>query len=433
MVRLVKPIAIALKGKGPAALMKRVGTISKRYGVNTGKMDHALNQLSQLLQEFDCRATLPITTVALARNAAVIQKYQAQGIEFAIHGYRHIDHSQLSKAEQEDHFRQANQIFQAQGIHCEGFRCPYLRWNEGTLAALSKINFSYDSSNSLVWEVDHRHGTESYYRAIEFYGAKPAKDYLAVPKLDSDKDLVRIPYCLPDDESLIERLVWRSPAERDAVWPNMFQQTHQQGELFNLGLHPERTADCAGGLRATMQKIQAVAPEVWRVRLNEVAQWWRARYKTEVKITPGQDNTLQLTIDGPEGTILLVRSLETKTATKAWFDKYHQATELPCLIETNRRPIIGISPDTSPLLSSFLKQQGYIIEISTEPELYTFYLDRKSFSAEEEKPLVQQIENDNFPLVRLGRWPYGAKSAFCVTGDIDALTVWDYGLRFMGH
>ena len=53
--------------------------------------------------------------------------------------------------------------------------------------------------------------------------------------------------------------------------------------------------------------------------------------------------------------------------------------------------------------------------------------------AETVERLLAQIEGGDFPLVRLGRWPNGARSALCVTGDIDALTIWDYGLRFLGR
>lgn len=433
-MQLIKPVAIALKGKGPAALLKRVQTIGKRYGVTPSKMDRSLEQLAHLLQQFDCRATLPITTVALARNSEVIKKYQAEGIEFAIHGYRHIDHSQLSSAEQEIHFRRASQIFQEQGVHFAGFRCPYLRWNEGTLVALSQTSLVYDSSNSLVWDVvEAKHCTESYYRAIEFYGAQPAKDYLALPGLDLEKNLVRIPYCLPDDESLVERMVWDAPDQMDQVWPMMFREIHEQGELFNLGLHPERTKDCAGGLLATLKEVQKVGPIVWRARLAEIAAWWKARYEARVEITTAP-NTLQLDVNGPPGTTLLLRAVETKTATEPWFDGYRRATEGPCQVSYHqKRPFIGVSPTSSPSLVSFLKQQGYIVEQSTQPDLYTFYLDRPDFTPDQERPLVTHLETADFSLARLGRWPYGARSAFCVTGDIDALTVWDYGLRFVGY
>jgi hypothetical protein len=60
------------------------------------------------------------------------------------------------------------------------------------------------------------------------------------------------------------------------------------------------------------------------------------------------------------------------------------------------------------------------------------YLDLPSFKAEDERSLLRHIEDSRLPLVRLGRWPNGAKSALVVTGDVDALTIWDYGLRLFG-
>ncbi|MDI9546097.1 MAG: hypothetical protein QM346_00715, partial [Chloroflexota bacterium] len=63
---------------------------------------------------------------------------------------------------------------------------------------------------------------------------------------------------------------------------------------------------------------------------------------------------------------------------------------------------------------------------------HAYFLDRQQFSALDERPLLAEIEDGDRPLVRLGRWPRGARSALVVTGDIDALTLWDYGLRALG-
>lgn len=432
MVRFIKPFAVALKGKGLVTLVKRIQTIGQRYGLSAARMDRSLAQLSRILQQFDCRATLPITAIALARSGAVIQKYQAQGIEFAVHGYRHVDYSQLALEEQKAHFRQAGQIFREQGIHFEGFRCPYLRWNEHTLRVLSQNGFSYDSSASLVWEVGEEHTTDSYDRVLSFYDAQPAADYLALPYLDAAKNLVRIPYCLPDDESLVERLRWNSLSEMNQVWPTMFRQIHKQGELFTLGLHPERIEDCASALLATLQ-VRAATPAVWCARLSEIAAWWKARHAAVVDVADMQDDVLQLTVNGPEGTTLLLRSLDVKTATEPWYNGYQRASEIPCTVRINKRPFIGVSQGTAPALTRFLKQQGYILETSLNPDLYSFYLDRSSFSRKDERRLMAQIEEADFPLARLGRWPNGARSALAITGDIDALTLWDYGLRFFGR
>lgn len=431
MAHMLKPIIIAFKGKGLNSFLKRVWTLGRRYGLTVAKMDHALVQLSTVLQQFDARATLPITATALADKGDIIQKYQAQGIEFAVHGYRHVDYSQLSLAEQKIHFEKASKIFLEQGIHFAGFRSPYLRCNDHALAALAQSSFSYDSTPSLFWDIGQKHITDSYLRVLDFYGAQSAKDYPALPYLDEVNSLVRIPYCLPDDESLVERLKWNFPDEMNQIWSAMFHQIHQEGGLFTLGLHPERIFNCLAALTTTLHQVQAVEAEVWRATLGEIAAWWKARYAAAIDITQYSDN-LHLDVNGIEGITVLIRSLETKTPTEFWFGDYRQVTELPCVIQIQKRPFIGVSPDTDPALVSFLKQQGYIIEESVKTDLYQFYIDQNSFTPENKKPLITQIESVSFPLVRLGRWPDGAQSAMCVTGDIDAITLWDYILRFLG-
>jgi len=84
-------------------------------------------------------------------------------------------------------------------------------------------------------------------------------------------------------------------------------------------------------------------------------------------------------------------------------------------------------------LFSFVRQQGYIVEISEQDHHYAYYLNQTDFTAEDQRLLLAHIERTDRPLVRLGRWPNGARSALAITGDIDALTLWDYGLRFFGR
>jgi hypothetical protein len=102
-------------------------------------------------------------------------------------------------------------------------------------------------------------------------------------------------------------------------------------------------------------------------------------------------------------------------------------------VRASQRPVIGASPDTAPELVDFLRQQGYALEISREGHRYAFYFDQPEFTAEQERTVLAWIEGAKRPLVRLGRWPDGARSALAVTGDIDALTLWDYGLRCLGR
>ena len=116
-----------------------------------------------------------------------------------------------------------------------------------------------------------------------------------------------------------------------------------------------------------------------------------------------------------------------------WADGYRQVKVTTFTAHAPLRPFIGLSPVTSTRLAHFLRQQGYIVEISTESDRYSYFFDYAEFIAEHERSLLAQIEETDRPLVRLGRWPDGAYSALAITGDIDGLTVWDYGLRFLGR
>ncbi len=97
------------------------------------------------------------------------------------------------------------------------------------------------------------------------------------------------------------------------------------------------------------------------------------------------------------------------------------------------RPCIGLAEGAAPALARFLADQGYAVEIGGPRDAYAIYLDRTTFATEDGPPLLAQIEASVAPLVCFGRWPDGARSALAITGDIDALTVWDYGLRLAGR
>jgi hypothetical protein len=426
----MNPISVALRGKGPLKFLQRGMSIANRYGITPEKMDRSLAQFAAVLRQFECSATLPITTVVLQRNPHVIEKYQAQGIEFAVHGYRHLDHSQLSPTEQQTQLAMAKQIFVRIGIPVHGFRGPYLHWNPDTLAVLRQQGFVYDSSQGLAWHVLDGCETPAYRQALNFYGALSASCYPSLPSLKDD--LVCIPYGLPDDEALVERLNLGTPAERISIWLAILRRTHNLGELFTLGLHPERISLCLEPLTAVLAEARSLTPPIWIARLDEIARWWRARMEATVKIADAANGGLHLTVNGPSGVTVLARATQVDAPTVPWADGYRRVEAMEFTVHAQLRPFIGLSPVTSQELADFLQQQGYIIEISEEGQAYSYYFDQAEFTAEQERSLLAQIEGTDRPLVRLGRWPNGTHSALAISGDIDALTLWDYGLRFWG-
>lgn len=429
--RTMQPIQIAVKGKGALGMLKRARTIHARYGITAAKMAQILADFVEILHRFDCGATFPITTVALARSRRVIERYAQENIEFAVHGYTHVDHSQLSLDQQLAHFSRAREIFTHRGMAAEGLRCPYLRWSEVTLDAAARSGFLYDGSQALVWDVVPDQETESYRHVLGFYGAVPASCYPALPRMDDA--LIRIPYCLPDDEALVDRLCLSPSPAMTEPWLAILAETYALGELFTLGLHPERIHGCQAALAETLRAARALRPHVWISRLDDVARWWRDRARACVTVSSEQGAVYRVQVEGPPGTTLLARGVEPLSATARWDERYVRAAGSELRVAADVWPVIGVSPDSAPALTRFLRQQGYIIEEVKIPDHVGYYLHRPTFGPEDERALLREIEEGDFPLVRLGRWPDGARSALVVTGDIDALTIWDYGLRFLGN
>lgn len=420
-------IAFAAKAKGPFALLKRARSIAARYGITPAKMDRALDLFARTLREFDCGASFPLTAVALRRNGGTIVKYLDQNIEFAVHGYTHTDYSHLPPEEQFSHLRRARQTFAAFGIQVAGFRCPYLRWNVDTLAAVRQEALTYDSSQTLAWDVLDGLETGAYRRVLDFYGAQPAADHPALPRLSDG--LVRIPYCLPDDEALVERLHLADPEAMAEVWLEVFRRTHELGELFTLGLHPERIVLCEEPLRAVLSRARSLSPSVWMARLDEIADWWRSRAQTTFRVDEVTKGAFRLIVDGPAGATVLARSVVIDGPTERWSGNCQRVLSGDFVFRAQRLPLIGISPDCPGSLADFLQQQGYLICRGVDARSCEFYLDEKEFAPGDERPLLSRLEEGTGPLLRLARWPHAAQSALCVSGDIDALTLWDYVLR----
>jgi peptidoglycan/xylan/chitin deacetylase (PgdA/CDA1 family) len=394
-------------------------------------MDRALAKLVAVLERHGCGATIPISCVTLQRHPHTVYHYLDRDVEFAIHGYRHIDYSQLSQPEQQDQLRRAVLAFNRAGIQPRGFRGPYLRWNTDTLKSLRQQGLVYDSSQALAWDVLGDQETPSYRLALDLYRAKSSSDYPSLPHLEDQ--LVRIPYSLPDDESLVERLALDTTPNISAVWLAILKRTYELGELFVLGIHPERIATCHESLSTVLHKARSLTPAVWIARMDEIAAWWKALAQTTVMITDSRAGEIDLAVAGPRSTNVLARGCSVNAATLPWTDGYQRVETTVFSVHAASRPFIGLSQKTSTALASFLRQQGYIVEISHNSREYSYYLDQPEFTAEHERPLLAQIEETDRPLVRLGRWPDSARCALAITGDIDAFTLWDFGLRYLGR
>jgi hypothetical protein len=429
------PIMPAIRAKGTFSLFKRIRSVTSRYGLTSARMDRSLHLFAQTLAQFDCGASFALTAVVLSRNRDTIDKYLDQNIEFLVHGHTHIDYSRLSPEKQLDHLHRARKIFATAGVEISGFRSPYLIQETHLHAAIEATGFSYVSNQPIMWNVVDRDtfppsARATYERAIAFYDPWPADERPSLPQIRGQ--IVSIPVALPDDEMLIDRLSDAGDGLVERAWQSILSETHRRGELFTIQLHPERIALCESQLSAILSKARILTPSVWLARLDEIAAWWRARSAAVVDVTETDDGAWHLSVAGPSGTTILARGVQILGSTEPWADGYQKISAQTCVVRAASKPFIGVSPTCPAEMIGFLRQQGYVVQIAPDGENHSIYLDRTTFVPQDERPLLIQIEKSSRPLVRLGRWPRGSRSALVVSGDIDAITLWDYVLRLFG-
>lgn len=428
---MTNPLIVAAKGKGLLPMLERGQVIASRYGFSPAKIAHAMNVLLDTVTHYGSSATIPATTSALASNPAAARRYADQGMEMAVHGLHHLDYSLFSLEHQVEHLQQAQAIFQKLGIPVSGFRCPYLRWNQDTLTALKETGFRYDSSQALAIDILGKQSTDSYRRALDFYRAQTAECTPALPGW-SDQ-LIRIPYCLPDDEALVERLHLTDENAMADIWLRMLDWAYEQGELLTLGLHPERAIICKAALEAVLAKARTLSPSVWITRLDEVATWYRALDTVTFEIQEPDQNTYHVKITAPDRAAVMARSVEVMGPTQPWIEGYSRVLSSEFTLRSGKRPWIGLATDTPLSLQRFLRSQGYLIEVSPDHRAYGIYLDQRSLHAEDERLLLAALEREPLPLVRLARWPEAARCGLVITGDLDAFTIWDYANRILAR
>jgi peptidoglycan/xylan/chitin deacetylase (PgdA/CDA1 family) len=435
----VRTLEFLVRAKGVKGLGRRAVALGRRYGVTPARMVAALEALVEVLDKYGCPATFPVTAVALARHPTPIRRLQGQGIELAAHGWTHVDLEDAPMEQQVAHMSRAQAVFDRHGISAVGFRSPYLRRNGSLRKAAVTAGFRYVSNQPVLWDVVGEVGeaggqgegdrAQAYQQAVDFYEPWSAARRLSVPILH--ERIVEIPVSLPDDEMLVERL-GADGIQIAEAWASILRQTYADGELFTVQLHPERAEMCIPALERVLGDARSYSPPVWIARLDEIAAWWQRRRAVRIDIVDKGHKQYDVTIRGDAEVSVLVRRAEVMGTSQTRADGYNLTWDHRFAVRCESRPCVGVSQRTDKGMVQFLKDQGYPVELSREPAGYAVYLDRPSFRGEDERFLVREIEGSKGPMIRVNRWPGGARSGLAISGDIDALTLWDYGQRLFG-
>ena len=123
---------------------------------------------------------------------------------------------------------------------------------------------------------------------------------------------------------------------------------------------------------------------------------------------------------------LLVRGLAV--ARSPWDGRESRCELREFEVDAERLPAVGLSRRTPAGVAGFLAEEGFPLEISNDRDRFGAYVDITETSWSE-ADVLDAIASAPGPLVRIWRWPNGARSALAATGDIDALTLRDFVLR----
>jgi len=406
-----------------------------RYGISAARAEKRVLDCVDALARYECHPTFPTPGQVVARNGAFCRELQRRGAELAVHGYHHLDFRALSAEESRHQFARAAAAYQRNAIQFEGFRCPYLSYTEKLNDTLPDGNFQYSSNKAIWWDVvapelqlKVNGGKGVFHGLSRFYQAESSKTHLALPRMSDH--LVEIPVCLPDDLQLLDGLNFDEHGIRQA-WTAVLGQTHRRGELFDLMFHPESFEQCGPALDAVLREARDLNPSVWITQLRDVNRWWREKSGFTVQ-TIGNGDGSHLIFHASERATVLVRHMDAREPTRTWHGSYRVLEGRTLRLNAGERPFIGVAADTPPGPVAFLREQGYIVDTSQQAADCAMYLGPTELAdVRNQIQLLDLIETSSAPLVRFWRWPAGARSAFCVTGDLDALSLTDYAARVL--
>jgi hypothetical protein len=206
------------------------------------------------------------------------------------------------------------------------------------------------------------------------------------------------------------------------MWRRIFDQTYARGELFTLQLHPERIDFFRDALSGLLSHARSRQPGVWIATLDEIARWWEAKTSNRAQFVR-DGGSFRVEVQACPDSVLIVR--------EGGGERIMEPRMFA--IESSSRPCVSVSSGSSREAVNALSDLGYIVETGERGDGYAVHLGRvENASYSTIDACRRVIDESKRPLVRFGVWPKGMKSAFSVTGDIDALTIWDFVQRFRG-
>jgi peptidoglycan/xylan/chitin deacetylase (PgdA/CDA1 family) len=425
---MLNPQSIAhwLRQRDFTYIANRVTALVKRYGITPSAAETRILNGVKLLARYGCSPTFPTPGRVVDAHPAFCRAVQRMGAELAVHGYDHIDFRGLSPKAARAQFDTAVEAFQAVPLEIWGFRCPYLSYDPSLSASLPSHVFRYSSNRAIWWNVLPLEVTDAgnaIFRTLQtFYRAESAERAVVTPRFNDE--VVEIPASIPDDLQLYDGLKLGADGLA-AAWAEILKQTYRRGELFVLLFHPESFSQCNAAFEAILGAALTLRPPVWIAQLKDVGEWWHEKSRFTVEAEKAAEGYYMEFHCSARATVLVRGSVPPNS--KPWYGAYRSLDDSANFIPGESKPFIGVEVNAPADRIAFLREQGYLVDSSSTSHDCSLYLTAQQLQFfSNERDLIDFIEADPSPLVRYWRWPAKARSALCVTGDLDALSLVDY-------
>lgn len=400
--------------------MARAGQVASRFGITAARMDGRLQTYADVVEQYGSNPSLPITAAVLDRNPRVAKRLEERGVELCVHSFVHNDLSRLSAEEQARQIGRAIDLFKKHGISFKGFRSPYLKYNGATLRAVERAGFDYVSNLPFYWappEFLERLGAAGkggLRRGLEFYKPVEFPAERSLPRFVGN--ILEIPVSLPDDEILLDRVGIDAVRIGD-TWLEMARMALERGELFTVQLHPERLSLLRDALCRTLD-FARTSGDFWIATLYEISAWWKRRATAKLLLRSAGQGLYVVDLPESGADDLMLRVIQPGAEARV--------LEPAQTIASRVRPVVGLHPGTSQHFRRYLRENGYLFEITEDKSEYTVFIEHDVDGT----TLSRIIAGAGDPVICLDRWPRPFCAALAVTGDIDCLTLGDFFRRF---
>jgi hypothetical protein len=419
------------KKRGIRFIFERAKKLNERYGIRPNKAIQRIEQCVDSLRDYGCSPTFFVPGMVVERNRAFIQRLQGLGAEIGVHGYNHVDLKVYPPEDGSRQLQHAAQVFRASKLEVHGFRCPYLSATDALIQAAPADVFGYSSNKAIQWPV----GTSAekaeslLFETVEgFYAPVRSETNLCLPWLQDG--IVEIPVCVPDDLQLHDGLGY-DLEQVSRIWLGFLHETYRRGEVFNLMFHPELATFCESPLLAVLQETHSLPQKVWLARLRDVSAWWKEKSAFRVEIQPTGDRFNIRVRCTPRATVLC-RGFDPNVPARPWDERYSRLEAGERGLDCAVLPLIGLPAGAPRDVVSALERMGYIVETRELARSCSLFLDDDCLKAVPNPvDLIAYIESWRGPLLRFWPWPDGMRSALCITGDLDALSLLDYASRLL--